>query len=172
MDLYPYQHLFFTTLGYDPLCPVFPEAATASAGFAASATQIADLPKDTHILLITGIASPIQMLTDLEEATGTRPMSLSFPDHHYFRKKDIRLINKTFADMPAPKLLVTTEKDAVRLALSEGFTQEVLQQLYVLPIRVEFMLDQQELFNENIIAYVQKYSRNGILDKGKDDVKS
>ena len=172
MDLYPYQHLFFTTLGYDPLRPVFPEAATASANFTASATQIADLPKDTHILLITGIASPIQMLTDLEEATGTRPMSLSFPDHHYFRKKDIRLINKTFADMPAPKLLVTTEKDAVRLALSEGFTQEVLQQLYVLPIRVEFMLDQQELFNENIIAYVQKYSRNGILDKGKDDVKS
>jgi tetraacyldisaccharide 4'-kinase len=178
MDLFPYQQLYFTMLTYEPLRPVFPrEAALPSpTGTSSSKTtvplQFSQLPQDIHILLLTGIASPRQMQADMKENTGNDPVTLSFPDHHFFRKKDIARINTTFAAIPSPRIIITTEKDAVRLTTAEGLADEVRRSLYVLPIRVKFMLDQEESFNENIIGYVRKNSRNSILVKRKDDNKS
>lgn len=51
MDLYPYQELFFTTLQYENLKPVFGGDRRA----------VNDLPKGINILLLTGIASPQQI---------------------------------------------------------------------------------------------------------------
>jgi tetraacyldisaccharide 4'-kinase len=73
--------------------------------------------------------------------------------------------------MPSPKMIVTTEKDAVRLQHAEGLSDEVRQHIYQLPIRVKFMLEQAEEFNKKITGYVRKNSRNSILVKGKDDHK-
>jgi tetraacyldisaccharide 4'-kinase len=88
-----------------------------------------------------------------------------------FSKKDVQLINDTFAAMPSPKCIITTEKDVTRLYNVEGLSQEVRQQLYVLPLRIQFMLDQEQTFNQFVINYVLKNSRNSILAKGKDDHK-
>jgi tetraacyldisaccharide 4'-kinase len=98
--------------------------------------------------------------------------SQAFPDHHQFKKKDILKINETFSSLPSPKCIITTEKDAVRLRTVEGLSDEVQQHLYVLPIRIKLLLDQEESFNKHIIDYVRKNSRNSILAKGKDDYKS
>ena len=123
------------------------------------------------MLLLTGIASPEQMKLDLESyAKDIQP--LAFADHHQFKEKDIQRINDTFGSLPSPKCIITTEKDAVRLRTVDGLSDEVLQHLYVLPIRIRFMLDQEESFNKHIIDYVRKNSRNSILAKGKDDYKS
>ena len=168
MDLYPYQHLYFTTLDYGPLCPVFPEAAPA----AASRQVIGSITADTSILLLTGIASPRQIEEDLKTLNPSLPplTTLSFPDHHNFRRRDIDRINRTFAALPSPRLIITTEKDAARLTLSDGLSDEVRRSLYVLPVTITFIgPDQEEQFNQNIIGYVRKNSRNSILAKGKDD---
>ncbi len=74
--------------------------------------------------------------------------------------------------MPSPKMIITTEKDATRLKHLESELTELKDSLYVLPITVSFMLDQQELFNNKITSYVRKNSRNSILAKRKDDNKS
>jgi tetraacyldisaccharide 4'-kinase len=172
MDLFPYQELFFTTLAYEPLHPVFPKEATApTAPWAATMTRHAAIPKTTRVLLLTGIASPIQMITDIKEGFGSEPTTLAFSDHHDFQVEDIALINDTFASLPSPRIIVTTEKDAVRLAHAEGLSEEVRQCLYALPIRIRFMLDQREQFNEKIISYVRKNSRNSILAQSKGDNK-
>ena len=63
------------------------------------------------LLLLTGIASPKQILIDLQPYTDNIK-SMSFPDHHQFTQKDIEDINKTFAEMPSPKIILTTEKTA------------------------------------------------------------
>ena len=73
--------------------------------------------------------------------------------------------------MPSPKVIITTEKDATRLLHVEGLSDEVKSSIYVLPVNIKFMLDQEEMFNEKIIGYVRKNSRNSILAKGKDDHK-
>lgn len=160
MDLYPYQHLYFTRLDYGDLHPL---AGGRPLG-------IETLRKQKHIVLLTGIASPKQMMLDLAPlCPDIRP--LTFADHHNFTAEDANRINRTFEATPAPRLIVTTEKDAARLAGLKELTDEVRKAIYVLPIHIRFMLEQEDNFNENIIGYVRKNSRNSILAKAKDDNK-
>ncbi len=161
MDLFPYQHLYFTKLVYQKLQPIY----------CGESRPLHSLSKDEHVLLLTGIASPKQMMIDLSPLTP-HITPLTYSDHHDYTAADIEHINETFQEMPSPKLIITTEKDAARLFGKDGLSQEVRHHLFVLPIRVEFMLNQQEMFNNNIIGYVRKNSRNSILVKAKDDHKS
>ena len=160
MDLYPYQKLYFTSIDYDTPKGVFEEKQIEL-----------DKLQDYHVLLLTGIASPKQMEHDLKPMTKDIT-NLSFGDHHSFKGKDIDRINDAFESMPEPRIIITTEKDAVRLRETEGLYEKVKSNMYELPIKVSFMLDQQDNFNEKIISYVRKNSRNSILAKRKDDNKS
>ena len=161
MNLYPYQHLYFTTLEYDELRPMFPQTPKKM-----TMSQLAD----KNVLLLSGIASPEQMEHDLSPLSPNL-VPLTFSDHHQFKQKDIQLINETFAAMPAPKLIITTEKDATRLQLAETLSDEVRKNLYVLPVRIKFMQEQEDNFNNQIIDSVHKNSRHSILAKVKDDNK-
>lgn len=161
MDLYPYQQLFFTSLEYDSLSPVF----------GGNKRPLDSIGKNENILLLTGIASPKQMAYDLGEYSSNINQ-MTFPDHHQFTGRDIERINETFSSMPSPKIIITTEKDNARLSSMEGLSDEVRRNIYKLPIRVKFMLEQEDEFNNKIIGYVQKNSKNSILAKTKDDHKS
>ncbi len=163
MQLFPYQRLYFTTLDYAELQPLFQTSQKN--------VPTLDCLHDKHVLLLTGIASPEQLEHDLSPLT-THLSPLTFTDHHQFKAKDIQLINDTFAAMESPKMVITTEKDATRLYDSEGLSDEVKKNIYVLPVRIRFMQDQDNMFNQQIIGYVRKNSRNSILAKGKDDHKS
>ena len=164
MSLYPYQRLFFSTLEYDDLRAMFPDGQNGKI------RQLTDL-KDHHTLLLTGIGSPQQLEHDLSPVI-TNLTPLTFADHHQFRKKDIQLINETFSALPSPKCIITTEKDMTRLKDAEGLSDDIKKNLYVLPVRVKFMQDQEDMFNQQIIGYVRKNSRNSILAQGKDENKS
>ena len=158
LNLYPYQGLFFTCIDYDELQPVF------------NKTQSLPNMSSANVLLLTGIASPRQMELDLKNRCRSIT-PLSFGDHHQFNDRDAARISEAFARLPEPRIIITTEKDASRLEATPALTSEVRQALYVLPIRIRFMLDQEEHFNHKIISYVRKNSRNSILAKGKDDGK-
>ena len=161
MNLFPYQQLYFTTLEYDELRPMFPQTPNGM-----TKSQLAG----KNVLLLTGIASPEQLEHDLSPLSPNL-VPLTFSDHHQFSPKDVGLINETFASMQAPKLIITTEKDATRLQLADTLSDEVRKNLYVLPVRIKFMQEQEINFNNQIIGYVRKNSRNSILAKGKDDNK-
>ena len=47
----------------------------------------------------------------------------------------------------------------------EGLNNDVRENIYALPIQVKFMLNEEDKFNEKILSYVQKNSRNSILAK-------
>ena len=70
--------------------------------------------------------------------------------------------------MPSPRLIITTEKDATGLECMEGLSEDVRNNIYTLPIEVKVMLDQQEKFDEVILSYVQKNSKNSTLTKEKN----
>ena len=165
MNLFPYQQLYFSTHAYERLQSVFPKQA------AAIGDGSIDALKDTNVLLLTGIASPEQVKQDLLSRTASLQL-LAFGDHHEFKAKDINRINEAFSNLPAPRLIVTTEKDASRLKDAEGLSDEVKKHLFALPIHIRILLDQEEQFNQNIIGYVLTNSRNSILAKGKDKHKS
>lgn len=160
MNLYPFQQLYFTCINYDTLAGIFSKKTY----------QLYEL-SDHHVLLLTGIASPKQMEHDLTPMVKDL-QCLSFGDHHQFRDKDVDRINRTFYALPQPRIIITTEKDAVRLRETEGLHEEVRLSLFALPIKVSFMLEQENIFNEKILSYVRKNSRNSILVKRKDDNQS
>ncbi len=157
MNLYPYQSLYFTCLAYGALQPIFGD----------DSRRLDELKKNEHILLLTGIASPEQMIHDLEPYTK-HLTPLTFADHHQFKAKDIKQINDTFAQMPEPRCIITTEKDATRLQNAEGLSELVRRHIYTLPVYIHFLQEQEDTFNQYIIGYVRKNSRNSILVKKKN----
>ena len=161
LNLYPYQDLYFTTLRYTAL----------KALFSAERLSLNALPKNVNIMLLPGIASPEQMMVDLQ-TVSKRITPLTFGDHHLFTAEDVEQINSTFAAMHKPKVIITTEKDATRLENLDGLSEETKSNIYALPIRIQFMLGGEEEFNNKIISYVRKNSRNSILVKRKNDHKA
>ena len=163
MGLYPYQDLYFTTLQYQPLKPYY-NISDKQSGKALTLDDI----HGYNVLLLTGIASPKQILTDLKPY-GLKVAPMTYGDHHNFKPRDIAAINQRFAAMQSPKIIITTEKDAARLQDAGGLSDEARANIYALPIQIKFMLDQEEQFNQKVISYVRKNSRNSILVKRKDD---
>ena len=165
MKLYPYQQLFFSSHDYDAPRAVFKDVAKQNELEGLNALD------GKNIMLLTGIASPEQLMHDLKELKS-QITPLTFGDHHNFSKKDVANINNTFASMAEPKIILTTEKDATRLVAVEGLSDEVKSSLFVLPMRIVIMQGQEEEFNNKILGYVYKNSRNSILAKRKNDHKS
>lgn len=155
MDLYPYQKLFFTTLNYGELIPVF-----------ATPHKVAmnDITEKHNLLVLTGIASPQHLLQDLEAYTKNIT-PLSYRDHHRFTQSDVAKINNLFDTLPQPRLIITTEKDAARLKDLDGLSDDVRNHIFALPVEISFMLEQAEEFDEYILSYVQKNSKNSTLSK-------
>ncbi|MGN0036422.1 MAG: tetraacyldisaccharide 4'-kinase [Bacteroidaceae bacterium] len=165
LDLYPYQQLYFSTLRYGDLRPLTSDAASER-------VSLKDLSAEDEVLLFTGIASPVQMAADLERMS-VRVRTMAFADHHFFSLKDIRRMEQVFQQMKAErKFIVTTEKDAVRLVRLPFLDESLKRHIYVLPIEIEFLQNQQDRFNQNIIGYVRKNKRNSILYQGTDANKS
>ena len=143
LNLKPFQHLFFSTLRYGRPYRLFNETP---------GTQ-EELTSDTHILLLTGIASPQQMIMDLQIVTR-HITPLSFDDHHNFRPRDIQKIEEAFTELQGSKrLIITTEKDASRLLIVKDLSPIVRRHIYVLPIEIEFLRNQNEEFSQLILDF-------------------
>lgn len=144
MDIKPYQQLFFTCIEYDRLT-----------AFSGEETRSLDsLMPDENILLLTGIASPQQIIDDLgQHSNNIQPMI--FADHHQFDSEDIVEINNKFMAMKHPRLVVTTEKDAARLRDIEGLDEDLINNLYVLPIKIGFKQGGQEIFDKTVRRFVE-----------------
>lgn len=120
LKLQNYQKVFFSYFKYGELQTLEGE------------TVMIDLRHVDNILAVTGIARPEPMLAELRRSTKVQHMA--FADHHEFTKLDVVRIKEAFAALPGTNnIIVTTEKDAVRLrGLIEGMP------IYVQPIEVAF----------------------------------
>lgn len=103
------------------------------------------------ILLITGIANPKPLLEHLAKFSK-RVTHLKFRDHHNFTDDDIKKILAEYKKLGEYKLILTTEKDYVRLKTFD-YLREIV---YYWPINV--IIDKKEEFNQIILDYVRKNS--------------
>lgn len=150
LNIRPYQQLFFSTFTYETMHQLWGDGML----------EPETLRKDnTHVLLLTGIGNPRQMEQDVRKFVQ-HVSTLTFPDHHYFTKRDVDTINRALQDLPQPHIIITTEKDAARLLHLEGLTEEVKQCTYVFPIGISIMRDEKEKFDKTINDYVQENKRN------------
>lgn len=152
LELRPYQQLYFTTFKYGNL-----KAYTHN-----KLKSLSSIAPDTHILLVTGIASANPLIEKLREHTE-HITHMEYGDHHDFTQSELQSISQRFEAIDAAdKLIITTEKDAARLR-AQSLDKAMAKSLYILPIEVEFMQGQQEMFNQYISDYVSKNSRNSII---------
>jgi tetraacyldisaccharide 4'-kinase len=118
--------------------------------------QIAvEILKKHEIILITGIANPKPLLEYLNSLKISY-IHLSYLDHHHFTESDIKDIqNKYDAISNKKKLLLTTEKDYVRIfgtALAKN-------ELFYLAIETIFINHQKD-FDKLILDYVGENTRD------------
>lgn len=129
------KKVYFSTIAYDDF--VYNEKNTLS---------INEI-KSKRKLLLAGIAKPNLFFDYLKESNDE---ILSFPDHHHFTENDIKTIeNKT-----KNQLIITTEKDYVRL-----INHNLQSNIYYLPIKSKFLFDSDD-FNKTIQNYVGTSTRN------------
>lgn len=163
VQLKPYQELFFTKFEYQNIKPVF-DANELGVDFYEN--------KDYSILIVTGIASPIQIHNYLTQFSVQSEI-LSFPDHYYYQPEDIQNILAKFEVLNSEKkIIVTTEKDSMRFKDITDLTSEFKSALYYLPLKVSFLGDEDKSFNKKILGYVGENKSNRELHKRKNKSQS
>jgi tetraacyldisaccharide 4'-kinase len=138
----PEQQLFFTAISYGKPYQVITRIPWAEV-------------KSAEILLVTGIANPGPLKKHLEEKFNGYD-ELAFSDHHIFTIDDLKYILKKFEQIQSPdKILLTTEKDAVRL---QKFSQQLRElPFYVIPIQPVFLFHEENEFTRLITTFIQEF---------------
>jgi len=151
----PHQYVFFSYLKYGELYAVNNHSQKMSAE--------KELFK-YHVMLITGIANPNPLVTYIREYAN-EVYHFPFNDHHEFIPKELEDIQRYFEKLErSDKIIITTEKDYMRLRNKQVWPIVQRMNIYVLPIEISFK-DKQEEFNQIILKYArtnkfyhQKYS--------------
>jgi tetraacyldisaccharide 4'-kinase len=82
---------------------------------------------------------------------------MKYGDHHPYTEADILNIRKRFDDLPSQKkVIITTEKDLMRLKIPELAHQLRSMPLFYIPISVEFHGNDKAAFDQAITGYVAK----------------
>lgn len=140
----PVQWIFFTAIEYGDIYHI-------------KTNRTYSLSEQKEVLLVTGIANPVPLKKMLEEQSKSYHM-IQYRDHHIFTVDDLNDIKKKFDNMQAgSKMILTTEKDAVRLAKFQNDITDL--PLYVIPVRHRFLFEEGEKFNELVINFIKNFKQ-------------
>jgi tetraacyldisaccharide 4'-kinase len=148
----PSQKILFTSITYGRLYQIVSQSPS-------------EMSRQSEVLLVCGIANP-KPLTDYIEENSSSYDALFFNDHHIFSIDDLKEIYNRYEKMKGPgKIIVTTEKDAVRLA---KFRHELRDMpFYVLPISITFLFDSEREFQTLITNFIKNFSLQAGVPKLK-----
>lgn len=109
------------------------------------------------ILLLSAIANTDYLIEHLRTSART-VRSLEYADHHYFSGPDMANLKKRFEELEGKhRAIVTTEKDATRLAVHHEFIAAERLPVFVLPVEVNFHFGEGEVFDELVKGYLQGF---------------
>jgi tetraacyldisaccharide 4'-kinase len=140
----PHQKVYFTKIQYGDPYHLF----TGAPYF---------LEPDCEVLLVCGIANPAPLKEALTSYVSTYEL-LTYRDHHIFNLDDLKEIKRSFSKIKSKKkIIVTTEKDGVRLAKYEKELREM--PVYVFPIAHEFLFGQERDFENEVLQYIESFKK-------------
>ncbi|MBI9033547.1 MAG: tetraacyldisaccharide 4'-kinase [Bacteroidales bacterium] len=143
-----HQKLYFSYIKYGDLLP-FSKAALPIQSF-----------NFKSILLFSGIANTYPLENYCKKHCEDL-LNINFADHYQYKISDIESIKRQYEELRGTnKVIITTEKDAMRL-----FEPEIKLLLddipvYYLPIEVALHDNAEEEFEQTILNYVGKVTRN------------
>jgi tetraacyldisaccharide 4'-kinase len=161
MNLSIGQHLYFTSISYGELVPVYEKASQRDTEW---------FRKNAGgVLIVTGIAFP-RPIRQYARRISTNLKEISFPDHHTFSTKDMDRISSTYHSLKDEwneLLILTTEKDAMRFR-EHHVSDEIRDAMRSVRIHVKFLNEDQANFDQQIRNYVSSNKRSSILYQDKD----
>jgi tetraacyldisaccharide 4'-kinase len=144
LQSYTTNHIFFTIIQY-------------ATPYHITTKNKKQFSLNDEILLVYGIANPQTLKNYITDNTAGYE-EMSYSDHHIFSIDDLKDINKKFQKIQsANKLILTTEKDAVRFI---KFKEELVNiPLYVLPVKPLFLFNEADTFNKIIIDFIAGFKK-------------
>lgn len=143
LGLLYFQKLFFSKYIYRSLMPLYPEQAC-------STPSLEWMTAADSVLAVAGIGNPRPFVQYLKSFLPKVRVNI-FDDHHAYSRKDMEMIQNRYRTMSgAHKILVTTEKDAVRMAACPYFPVDLRPYAFYLPIKVEFINRPGDTFEESL----------------------
>lgn len=147
IDAKPHQKIFFTYIDFQELKPVNQTAKDTTSDAIKS------------IYLFCGIANPYPLEDHLKRKFNTL-ITNYYNDHHSYNETDIDDILFGYNSVIGKnKILLTTEKDLMRITNSSYLSKFDNIPLFVIPIEVKFNdVKEEETFKNLILNYVGKNS--------------
>lgn len=141
----PRQQIFFSYISYGEPVPL---AGSGETSFPARLVSV---------LLLTGIADH-SLLKEQVQRICSEVEVMKYEDHHRFNEKDVSRIEQRFNSIPTlKKVIITTEKDAMRLKTNELFPLIEHLPVFYIPIRIEFHGKDREEFDQRVLGFATKY---------------
>lgn len=115
------------------------------------------LTDESHIILISAIANVDYLLDYLVENCKVENI-VKFEDHHYFTEMELERFYKIYQNIETENtFFLTTEKDAMRLALHREYLIEKNIPVFVLPASVNFLDDDKDNFDSTMKEYLLEF---------------
>ncbi len=147
--------IVYSFLRYADLKALHPSHETKSLG---------NCDKKTQLILITGIADASLLVNYLEFNKLKIAKHFNYPDHYNYTINDVDKWQAEYNNISVEnKLIITTEKDAMRL-LHPKFENKIdALPIYYLPIESEMHEKDKEWFDNKVIDYVRTSKKhNGV----------
>lgn len=140
--LLPHQRLFFSAFHYG-----IPYRFLYSA-------ERAGITADTTVLMFTGIADG-SYLKDHLQTLAKEVIWIEFDDHYNYEQEDLLTLQEAFSNLDVQeKMIITTEKDAVRLEPYKEWIREEDLAIYCMPVVVEFVGSNKHEFDKLVLEYL------------------
>lgn len=115
------------------------------------------LTRDTKVVLLSAIAN-VEYLLDYLDVNSDIVQLLKYEDHHYFKYEEILLLEKIIKEIDDPNtIIITTEKDAMRLDLHRQKIIDSKLPIFALPIKVKFQSEKEDTFDESIKDFLLNF---------------
>lgn len=132
LDLFAWQEVFFSRYSYQHLMPMFPDATS-------SVPSLGWMDRYDSVLAVAGVENPRPFVRYLKSFMARVRVNI-YSDHHAFTQKDMATLLRRYQTMPGnTRIMVTTEKDAMRMIDNPHFPEELKPYSYYLPVKVQFV---------------------------------
>ena len=125
---YAYQQIYYTRFESFTPQPIFPADASGE-----------PIVKRRKVIALSGIGNPKPFLSTLHEWYEVVE-EVTLKDHHVYRVSDMTRLVELLQQHP-DAVILTTEKDAVKLCRPKRVPAEVRSRLYYMPINITFIED-------------------------------
>ena len=137
--------IFFTSINYQPLRPVYNEESDNRYSYSSRA------------ILFTGIAKDTPLRRYLSDSFKI-VRHFSFSDHHKYSSGDIRSLMSAMEAAPTAAL-ITTEKDAQRVMDCKKVPAALKERLFYVPIEVAFLSEnEQQTFDKVMLDALRAFT--------------